>query len=83
MSRPGNLQNGVQQLKHATRELQRHWDEAKREWNDQTARDFEAKHLETMLPALRLVLSATSETEEIYRQAIHDVEDPDRPTFVL
>ncbi|MCA9151472.1 MAG: hypothetical protein KDA92_19300 [Planctomycetales bacterium] len=83
MSRPGHLHIGVQQLQHATRELQRMWAETRRQWNDQTARDFEAKHLESMLPALRLILAATSETEEQYRQAVHDSEDPDRPTTVL
>lgn len=81
MTRPGDLQSGVQKIKHATRELQRHWSDTLAEWDDATARQFAAKHLEPMLPVLRLIMAATSETDEVYRQAIQECDDPDRPSL--
>jgi hypothetical protein len=78
MTRQGDLIAGVQRLKRATAQLQLRWAEARETWNDQTARDFEAAHLEPLLPTLRLVLSATSDLDEAYRKAIAACRDQDR-----
>lgn len=79
MSRPGELLSGMQRLKRATSDLQRQWTETRSQWNDQAAQEFEAKYLESMLPALRLVIAATSELDEAYRKAIAACQDPDHP----
>jgi hypothetical protein len=78
MNRPGDLIDGAQRLKRATAQLQLQWSEARQAWNDQTARDFEAEYLEALLPTLRLVLSATSELDEVYRKAVATCRDQDR-----
>jgi hypothetical protein len=78
MNRPGDLLSGMQRLKRATAELQRRWTETRQDWNDQTARDFEAECLEPLLPTLRLVLAATSELDEVYRKAVASCRDQDR-----
>ncbi len=77
MNRPGNLIGGIQRLKRATAELQRQWHETRQQWNDQAAKDFEATHLEPLLPTLRRVMSATGELDEMYRKAIQACQDED------
>lgn len=74
MDRPGELASSLQRLKRATRDLQEQWAVTKRSWTDQTARDFEAQHLEPILPQLRLVLAASAELEELFRQVRQDLE---------
>jgi hypothetical protein len=81
MSRPGELMTGLQHLKRATGELQRQWAETRELWDDQTARLFERQHLESMLPALRLVIAATAEIDELYRHAIQECQDPQDDTL--
>jgi hypothetical protein len=78
MGRPGQLQDGMQRLKKATAELQRHWAETRLAWDDQSARNFEAEHLEPLLPTLRLVLSATGELDDFFRKAVAECQDEDR-----
>ena len=78
MNRPGDLLGATQRLKRATRELQHQWDSTKMEWNDAATRQFETKYLEPILPTLRLFLAATSELEDIYRQAINECRDRDK-----
>jgi hypothetical protein len=78
MNRPGDLLAGIQRLKRATSELQRQWSEAREAWRDRTADEFEEQFLQPLLPTLRLVLSATSELDEVYRGAIAACEDRDR-----
>ncbi len=75
MERPGNLLSGLQRLKRATRDLQACWEETRETWDDQAARDFQQQHLEPILPALRLVMAATSELDDIFRRAIRDCDD--------
>lgn len=74
MDRPGELASSLQRLKRATRDLQDHWAAAKRSWRDQTARDFESQYLEPILPQLRLVLAASAELEELFRQVRQELE---------
>jgi hypothetical protein len=78
MNRPGDLIGGIQRLKRATAELQRQWDVTRGQWQDQAARDFEAQYLETLMPTLRLVWSATGELEEQFRKAIQACQDRER-----
>jgi hypothetical protein len=78
MSRPGQLHDGVQRLKRATAELQRHWVETRQQWDDQSARTFEADHLEALMPTLRFVLSATGELDDFCRKAVVQCQDQDR-----
>ena len=78
MNRPGDLLGPAGRLKRATAELQHHWVQTQEHWNDASAREFESNYLAPLLPALRLVLSATSELDEIYRKAVaacHDEQD--------
>jgi len=75
MSSPKIVIDGPQRLKRATRDLQEAWAKTKEHWNDQTARDFEAQHLETILPTIRYVLGETNEHNELFRKAIETCRD--------
>jgi hypothetical protein len=74
MSRPADIASPLLRLKRATRELQERWSEAKQEWNDQTALDFEDQYLEPILPQLRLLLAASTDFEETLRQVMRELE---------
>lgn len=78
MNRPGELHDALQRLKRATHDLQQHWSETKSVWNDQAAQQFEARHLEPILPILRLVFNATGELDESFRKTIRQCRDRDR-----
>lgn len=77
-SRPGELHDGINRLKRATAELQRRWALTRETWNDQTAKTFEEDYLESMLPTLRLVVSATDELNDFFRKAVAQCQDQDR-----
>ena len=81
MSRHGQLINGAQRLKVATRELRQKWETTRQEWNDATADEFEERHLAPILPTLRVVLAATSELEELYQKVIREFRDADHGEF--
>ena len=78
MDRPGEILDGIQRLKRATSELQRHWTDTCQQWDDSSARRFESEHLEAMMPTLRLVLSTTGELNDYFRKVVAQCEDRDR-----
>lgn len=76
MNRPGDLLSGVARLKHATRDFQWAWNDVQTQWNDAAMRDFQRRHLDPILPTLRLVMAATSELNDLYERALQECADP-------
>ena len=76
MDRPGELNSGMQQLKRATRDFQLAWSELQKQWDDATAGEFQHRHLDPLLPTLRLVLAASTEVEELFRRVVRECRDP-------
>ena len=64
-----DLSSSVSRLQRATKELRDKWQETRLHWNDQTAAEFEAKHLDSVLPHLRLLAAELSELRETYGKA--------------
>jgi len=64
-----DLSSSVTRLQRATKELRDKWQETRLHWNDQTAAEFEAKHLDAIVPQLRLLAADLSELRETYAKA--------------
>ncbi len=64
-----DLSSAVGRLQRATKELRDKWQDTKLHWNDQTAAEFEAKHLDCIVPQLRLLAAELSELREKYDKA--------------
>jgi hypothetical protein len=76
MNRPGQLAPSIVRLQRAARALQEQWAETRNQWDDQAARDFEARHLEPILPMLRRVAAATAEIEALFHRAADECSEP-------
>ena len=63
-----DLGSGITRIQRATKELRDHWQETRQYWNDQTAAEFESKHLAPIIPQLRLLAAELSELRETYER---------------
>jgi hypothetical protein len=67
-----DLSTGAAKLSNATKALRLAWQEAHEQWNDDTSRAFEEKHLQPVLPQIKAALDATSRMTELLNRAERD-----------
>ena len=70
-----DLGSSITRLQRATKHLRDKWQETRLYWDDQTAAEFEAKHLNTITPQLRLLAAELSELRETYDRGENDCRD--------
>ena len=64
-----DLTSGPGRLQKATKELHEAWMETRKHWDDQTAKEFEEKYLNPILPHIRLVLAEVNEMRDTLDKA--------------
>ena len=62
-------------LQRATKKLQDRWNTTKEVWDDGVSKRFEEKHLEPILPQLRLTLSGIHQLMEVLDEAAAETKD--------
>lgn len=70
-----DLNTGLGQLTEAFSDLKERLAETKTHWNDDTSRQFQEKHLEPILPRIRLTISAIQHLTEVLSAAEKELED--------
>ncbi len=73
-----DMSGGAARLEESFEALRRAWLEASEHWDDQTARDFRAKHLDPVEPRVRRALDAVRRIDELFGRAYGALSDPDR-----
>ncbi len=63
------FQTGIGRLQRETKRLREQWQQAKLDWQDQSAREFEQKFLQPLVPIVKLSLAAIYELDEIVQDA--------------
>ena len=64
-----DFQTGIGRMQRETKELRDQWQEVRKHWDDQVARDFEKKYLDPLIPNLKLTLAAVYEMAETTEEA--------------
>ena len=70
-----DLGSSITRIQRATKELRDKWQETRQYWNDQTAAEFEATHLDSIIPQLRLLAAELSELRETYDRGEKECRD--------
>ncbi len=53
-----DLSTGAGRIRHSLEQLETVWNESGAEWNDAVSQSFQERHLEPMIPRLKLALDA-------------------------
>jgi hypothetical protein len=69
-----DLATGASRIRHALETLEIAWHEAGGEWNDAVSRQFEANHLEPMVPRVKMALDAISRMSLLLDEVERDCE---------
>ncbi len=69
-----DLLSSASQIRHALENLQTVWDQSSEEWEDGVSRQFREKHLEPMIPRVKLALDAMARMHEMLKKAQQDCE---------
>ena len=64
-----DLQTHVGRLQKETKRLRDHWEQAKTDWQDKAAKEFEEKYLAPLIPTLQHSLAAVYELAEVIEEA--------------
>jgi hypothetical protein len=67
MSREGSTK-----LTYAIKNLKKHWEQAKTQWNDQTAKQFESNHLYPLEVRVNAVVRGMEKLDEISSKVKRD-----------
>ena len=70
-----DLQTSTGRLQRETKRLREKWEQTKQHWQDQTAREFEEKYLQPLMPTLQLTLAAVYELVEVIEEAEQQCDD--------
>lgn len=73
-----DLSGGAARLEEAFQSLQRAWLEASEHWDDSTARQFHAKHIDPLEPRMRRAMDAVRRMDELLGRAQGALADRDR-----
>ncbi len=65
----GDLVSGAAKMAGALKDLQMHWEIAKEQWRDISAKRFEERHLAELEPLVRLTFDAISRLAETLDRA--------------
>ncbi len=71
-----DLMTSMSSIQRATKRLEERWRETREVWNDSVAKDFQEKHLEPIVPELRITFSAIQELTELFAKAEKQCRDP-------
>lgn len=71
-----DLMTSMSTIQRATKRLEERWRETREVWNDSVAKDFQEKHLEPIVPELRITFSAIQELTELFAKAEKHCRDP-------
>lgn len=69
-----DLSTGAGRIRHALEHLQTVWNESSAEWNDAVSRNFAERHLEPMVPQLKLALDAIGRMDLLIKEVERDCE---------
>jgi hypothetical protein len=72
--RKSDLSSGAGRIRHALEHLETVWNESSAEWNDVVSRSFQERHLEPMVPRLKLALDAISRMTLLIDEVERDCE---------
>lgn len=75
--RTSELNDAIGRLERATHRLREAWIETRKAWDDSVAEDFEARHLEPVLPQLRYTVTAIQQLMGTFDQVGRVCSDPD------
>jgi len=73
-----DLYTGAAQLTDALEQLEAAWGRVQVSWNDEARRHFEAEHLETISPTIRLTLDAVNRLADVLSRVERECLDEDR-----
>jgi hypothetical protein len=69
-----DLFTGAGRIRHALEQLEIVWNEREAEWNDAVSRNFQERHLEPMIPRLKLALDAIGRMSLLIGEVERDCE---------
>jgi hypothetical protein len=69
-----DLSTGAGRIRHALENLEIVWNQSSAEWNDAVSRNFQERHLEPVLPRLKLALDAISRMSLLINEVERDCE---------
>jgi len=72
-----DLYTGAAQLTDSLEQLEIAWDRVQLSWKDEARRHFEAEHLSTISPTIRLTLDAINRLAEVLSRAERECQDED------
>jgi hypothetical protein len=59
----------MSQIQRATKRLEERWQETREVWSDSVSKDFQEKHLEPIVPELRITFAAIQELTDLFSKA--------------
>ncbi len=69
-----DLTTGAGRIRHALEQLETVWNENSVAWNDAVSRNFQERHLEPMVPRLKLALDAIGRMGLLINEVERDCE---------
>lgn len=69
-----DLSTGAGRIRHALEQIETVWNENSAEWNDAVSRNFQERHLEPMIPRLKLALDAIGRMALLMNEVERDCE---------
>ncbi len=69
-----DLSTGASRIRHALEHLETVWHESSAEWNDVVSRNFQERHLEPLVPRLKLALDAIGRMSLLISEVERDCE---------
>lgn len=69
-----DLTTGAGRIRHAMEQIETVWNENSAEWNDAVSRNFQERHLEPMIPRLKLALDAIGRMALLINEVERDCE---------
>jgi hypothetical protein len=69
-----DLSTGAGRIRHALENLDIVWNESTAEWNDVVSQNFQERHLEPMLPRIKLALDAIGRMDLLISEVERDCE---------
>jgi hypothetical protein len=70
-----DLTTGASRIRHALENLEAVWQQSADQWDDVVSRDFSERHLEPMIPKLKMALDAISRMQGLMSEVQRDCEE--------
>jgi hypothetical protein len=69
-----DLSTGAGRIRHALEQLETVWNEREAVWNDAVSQSFQERHLEPMIPRIKLALDAIGRMSLLINEVERDCE---------